>query len=71
MVGLPPASSTSYAAQNLGPHHQAFVGCVSDLDLLERALDFNTEVIQLQNTPTAFRGDVFRYVVCFMNKLIV
>ena len=40
-----PRSGSKFSDNN-----SAFVGCLSDLDMLDRALDFNTEVQQVRST---------------------
>ncbi|GFO38966.1 signal peptide, cub and egf-like domain-containing protein 1, partial [Plakobranchus ocellatus] len=38
-----------------------FRGCVSGLDMLGRALDFDTEVARVSTNPELYLGDVFRW----------
>ena len=39
----------------------SFRGCVSGLDMLGRALDFDTEVSSVAARPELYLGDVFRW----------
>ncbi|XP_035824571.1 uncharacterized protein LOC101861248 [Aplysia californica] len=56
IVGSAKEGSQTYSATVL-----PFVGCVSGMDLLSRALDFDTEVEQVDDNPSNFLGDVFRW----------